>query len=424
MAAPVPAPATARATASVTALAAALVATLGAGTAGAQSDDGTGSDTPADDRISDGPGGLTTGNDKLELTISGQVNRGVLFYADGDGTDAAFVDNDNSSTRLRFVAESESFSPATIGALLEVEFQSNPSNLVSQRDEEDVGEDSFNERKLEVYARSDTWGQLLLGQGSTASDGTAEIDLSGTGIAGYSDVDDTGGGLIFRADGVLTNATVRSAFTNLDGLGRADRLRYDLPTWRDLTLSFSAASGEARDVALRWQRDRDPESWSAAAALSYSESGDGGFEGELGQDNTDDIGSRTAGSVSVLLGSGWNLTLAMGVADALERDLRFGYVKLGRRVARFDLGQTRLSIDYQQSRDIARAGERGTSYALQVVQQIDRFNADLFAVLRVYALDPGTGALLDDAGNLLDGLDAGTDVQDLDVAMIGMRVPF
>ena len=42
------------------------------------------------------------GNDRVQVTLSGQVNRMVLFYKDGTGrTNAYFADNNVSSTRLR-----------------------------------------------------------------------------------------------------------------------------------------------------------------------------------------------------------------------------------------------------------------------------------------------------------------------------------
>lgn len=157
----------------------------GNGEAFAQSSEGS-----SDNNASDSPNALATGNDSLKLTIAGQANRAVLFYDDGRETGAIHVDNDNSSTRLRFAAESTTFDALVLGAVIEVEFQSNPSNLVSQDDQRDVGSNTFDERRFEAYVKSDTWGNLLLGQGSTASDGSAEVDLSGTGVAGYSDVDD------------------------------------------------------------------------------------------------------------------------------------------------------------------------------------------------------------------------------------------
>ena len=388
--------------------------------------EGSGSDSSADDRVaveSEGdPGGFTTGNDRLELTISGQVNRGVLLYDDGEDTGVAHVDNDNSSTRLRFVTESEAFSPLTLGAILEVEFQSNPSNLVSQVDEENVGDDTFDERKLEVYAKSDTFGQLLIGQGSTASDGTAEIDLSGTGVAGYSDVDDTGGGLRFASGGTLTPVNVRSVYSNLDGLGRDDRLRYDAPTFAGFTPSVTFAADEAIDVALRWSRDPDGGDWSAAAAIAYADTGKG--DGDVEDESASDADSIVSGSASVRLAGGANLTVAFGRGDAPERTLRFGYAKLGYRFERFALGETRLSIDYHASDDVVREDERATSVGVQLVQHVTRFNASIFAAYRFYDLDAAVGAFADEDGTYADGLGPTSEAERIDAAMVGLRVPF
>ena len=41
---------------------------------------------------------VVSGNDKIKLSISGQVNRGILVSEDGDQTKLFFVDNDNSSS--------------------------------------------------------------------------------------------------------------------------------------------------------------------------------------------------------------------------------------------------------------------------------------------------------------------------------------
>ena len=42
--------------------------------------------------------------------------------------------------------------------------------------------ESFTERKLEFWVKHKEAGKLSIGQGSTASDGVAEADLSGTGV--------------------------------------------------------------------------------------------------------------------------------------------------------------------------------------------------------------------------------------------------
>ena len=37
-------------------------------------------------------------NDRLKFSVSGQINRGILFFDDGVESNELFVDNDNSST--------------------------------------------------------------------------------------------------------------------------------------------------------------------------------------------------------------------------------------------------------------------------------------------------------------------------------------
>ena len=67
--------------------------------------------------------------DKVKLTVSGQVNRGILYADDGEQTDVFHVDNDNSSTRVRFVGEAKPHDNLTIGANIEVQFESNFDRL-------------------------------------------------------------------------------------------------------------------------------------------------------------------------------------------------------------------------------------------------------------------------------------------------------
>ena len=52
------------------------------------------------------------------------------------------------------------------------------------------------------------FGTLRLGQGDTASNGTSEVDLSGTDVAAYSSVADVGGSFEFRDGSDKTGITV------------------------------------------------------------------------------------------------------------------------------------------------------------------------------------------------------------------------
>ena len=53
------------------------------------------------DNPKDTQGLVRAGKKDIKLKLSGQVNRAALIFDDGDNGDVLFVDNDNSSTRLR-----------------------------------------------------------------------------------------------------------------------------------------------------------------------------------------------------------------------------------------------------------------------------------------------------------------------------------
>ena len=172
-------------------------------------------------------------NDKVSLQIYGQVNRAALYANDGDEDNWFFVDNDNSSTRIGLLGSTNAIDGFSIGTRFEVEFQSNPSNEVSQEDKNGVGDNNFKRRHFDIFLKSERFGKLSLGRGDTASNNTAEVDLSGTDVVGYSSIADMAGGQLFfdNDTDTLSNTTIGDVFNNFDGLGRDDCLRYDTPNF-------------------------------------------------------------------------------------------------------------------------------------------------------------------------------------------------
>jgi hypothetical protein len=55
----------------------------------------------------------------------------------------------------------------------------------------------FQKRHVDLWVDTPAFGKFSLGYGSTASDGTSEMDLSGTGVIGYSSIADMAGGQLF-----------------------------------------------------------------------------------------------------------------------------------------------------------------------------------------------------------------------------------
>lgn len=336
---------------------------------------------------------VTSGRKGVKLVISGQVNRGALFVDDGAKSHIFHVDNDNSSTRIRFIGEGRFNEDFKVGSQIEVEFESNSSAAVNQFSDRGVGPDDFNQRKLEVYLDSKTFGRLWIGQGDTASNGSTEIDLSGTKVAGFADVDSIAAGIIFNRSGLpqplLIDPTVGATFNNLDGLSRDDRVRYDTPKWKGFQLSGSAIAGGRWDVAGRFSGKLADTK--LAAVLSYWS-----LPGSEG----------VSGSFSALHASGLNATVAAGSRDfnAMGRlNSTFFYAKLGfLRNFLTPIGKTGLAVDYFQGEDQAANGDEGTVHGAYFVQNIDKIATQLYVGGRVFDLDR-PGVAYDDILGILAG---------------------
>jgi hypothetical protein len=209
---------------------------------------------------------VISGKQGVKLTVSGQVNRGVLYVNNGDKDDLFHVDNDNSSTRVRFVGTGVLTDDITVGSQIEVQIESNSTADIRIDQDGAAGTGNFTERKLELYVDSKRFGRLWLGQGDTASNGTSEVDLSGTGVIAYSGISDMASGIAFSDNNVL-GSRIGEVFSNFDGLSRNDRIRYDTP-------SFSGFKSPARNElnvfrflptggsgAARWRGRAMPRRW-------------------------------------------------------------------------------------------------------------------------------------------------------------------
>ncbi len=340
---------------------------------------------------------VTSGQERVKLAISGQVNRAVNIIDDGDDTDTYFVDNDASNTRVRFVGTAKATDDLTIGSRLEYAVTSNESSEVSQ-DNEDAG-DFFNTRWADLTLTSKRFGKIWLGQGDTASNNTAEVDLSKVDVIAYSSVADIAGGMLFRessSGNSLTTVSVSDAFKNQDGLSRESRLRYDTPTLWGFRLAGSVVSDQRYDASLWWSGQGYGFKAAAAAAIS-----------DPNKDNTD---LRYDGSFSVLHeGTGLNLTMSAGL---LERDDQGDpsnlYVKGGWLTRFFAVGQTGFGVDYTRSLNLPTGRDDGYSVGVATVQQFENFGTELFLQYRLYSLDR----------------DVERSVEDMNVGTVGARVKF
>jgi uncharacterized coiled-coil protein SlyX len=341
--------------------------------------------------------GVTSGQERVKLAISGQVHRAVNLIDDGKNTDLYFVDSDASNTRVRFVGTAKATDDLTLGSRLEIAATSNESGDVNQ-DNEDSG-DFFNVRWADLTLASKSYGKLWLGKGDTASNNTSEVDLSGVDVIAYASVADIAAGMLFRessGDNSLTTVSVGDAFNDRDGLSRQNRIRYDTPTFWGFHLAGSAVSDQRYDAALYWGGQGYGFKAAAAAAIANPN-----------RDNTD---LQYNGSFSVLHeGTGLNLTTSAGLLDRDdEGDPTNFYVKGGWRTRLFSAGQTGFAVDYTRSVNLPTGRDKGYSVGGAVVQQFEDYGTELYLQYRLYSLDR----------------DVAPSVENMNVGTIGARVKF
>jgi hypothetical protein len=336
------------------------------------------------------------GRRDVTLELYGQANRAFLSVDDGHRTTFSNVDNDSSSTRFGLRGRAPIINnDLTFGANIELEIQSNPSNVVNQFDVKSGGNNgstvTVDERVLEAFIESKTFGKLSFGQGDTASNTTAEQDLSGTAVSsGYSDITTMAGGFRF-ANNRLANGTfpystnntlsprIKDVFNNLDGLSRQDRLRYDTPSFYGLgaaaSVTGSAGNGatNARDAALYYSGKIGPVKLAAATAAAF-------------QHNSFNIYD---GSISALTDWGPNVTFAAGSTsnNGLNRDPRqYYYVKLGYLADWFQIGKTAFAVDFSEQTDMANNGDYAKMVGGYIVQNFDRQGTELYLAVRNHSL--------------------------------------
>jgi len=342
------------------------------------------------------PKTVKSGKSNVSLSVSGQVNRMLLQVNDGNDSQLFHADNDMSSTRVRFEGKAKMGGGWSAGATAEVQMESNSSAKVTMGQSKDVGGGSFSERKLEVWFKNKNVGKFSIGQGSTASDGTVEEDLSGTGVIAGSGFAATGESVEFTdAGGQSSGVSVGDLFGNRDGRSRKDRLRYDSPSFRGFQVSASHESGAGSgsspwDAALRYGRTFGD--FEVAAALSTWTRG-----------GTTGLGA----SASILAPSGTSVTGSFSDVDDDGGSSTFTYLKLGQELKLNAAGKTAVSIGFASTDGRGGGSDGGDYFDVAVVQKIKDLGAELYGVYGVYSADI-----------------AGISANDIRVAGVGARIKF
>lgn len=330
------------------------------------------------------------------FTYYGQFNPAFTSFDDGQETTDQFADNESSSSRVGFRivqpfgANELTFRFETalgFGATDEFSQTSEPDNIDWQR---------TSLRHVDFIYKTATFGTFYLGQGSMASDGIGDRDLSGTGLASSVSIGDIAGSFELRdSAGALTGIEVGDVFSNFDGT-RAGRIRYDTPDFSGFVVSV--AYGE--NILTEGSEDEFMD-----IGLGYeSEIGGTEIEAGLGYQVRERPGSSDRedvfGSVSVKLQSGVSFTFAAG-----DRDTAGNYVfaKVGYEADWWSVGSTAVSFDIYSASDSVSDGDSSDSFGVALVQDFDRQDIEAYIGYRDYSYEDTSATSFQDASSFIIG---------------------
>lgn len=327
----------------------------------------------------------------------GQLSPAHLSFDDGGQTTRETVDNTNSNSRLGMWYR-HALPWGRLNANFETSMGFRGSNTASQLN---LGEDwewtRANIRKAEVIWETDRIGTFYVGQGSMASDGIANRDLSGTSIVSYVGIPDTAGAFFLRTQaGALSPVAIAAAFPNFDG-GRRGRFRYDSPSFRGLVLSASigeqvlsgTVNSKDSDITLRYDLD----------GARFRISGAGGY---TWIDRKTLSNNRTVvGSLSIEhKATGISFTTSSGKRDTAGN---YRYFKLGYKAELPRIGPFSVSVDYYAANNMVSGGSRSESYGMGILQRFANPRIEAYLGLRSYRFSDVTSVRYQDARSVLAG---------------------
>ena len=331
-----------------------------------------------------------------EVTFYGQFNPAYQWFDDGGETTSGLVDNGNWNSRLGFTIR-QPIDSGTLRFRFETALGLRSSALVSQLEQPDwINWRRTSLRWVEV-GWDTAYGSVSLGQGSTASDGTANIDDSFTFHAGAADSSDGFSSFRFRdSTGALTDITI-GAVNDTFGGNRRFRLRYDTPSYAGVVFSTSfgrevlnpADKRRFYDVAIRWNGELGDVSVKTAASHGWDHDPDGPNE-------------RRVAATASLFHNPTGLNLALGASAFIDGPEQV-YIRAGWRTDLFDVGTTSFSVDYFRGRDFVTDGARTENYGLYAVQSFDAVSLDVYAGWRRFSYRDRTPTRYQDATGFLLG---------------------
>jgi hypothetical protein len=300
----------------------------------------------------------------VDFTVSGHVNRAVVFTDMEDGSTSVVKDNGSSGTRIRVTGSAETMTGVVAGINFE------------------VGQDNAKLRKASV-SFSGEFGKLVLGLDGEAADGLVYNDKSG--VFGIAHGQEKG-----------SSALAKAFFPGGMGGGSKEGVHFSTASVGPATLYLSAVNDDRYSAKVSFSGDAGIASY--GGALGYLQWEDGALDK-----------SEIAGSLGLKLSSGVTFSVA-GATWSDDADGSFVQSTVG-----YVFGNNAVAVSYYNSTDISDDMGVGGGNALGIgfKHTLPKANVEIIAAVQQYSAD------YDSDGNGSDDMD-GSDT----VAVIGSRIKF
>ena len=338
--------------------------------------------------------GAWNGGNKNKVVMSGQVHRGLMYADDGKASSLFNVGGGSTSTRVRWIATGQVNESVSVKGLIEMntptsnDVNSSSLSLNGNANNRSTADRAWGIRHLDIKFSHKTMGALSIGQGNTASNGKSEVSYTGTGNVYYVGLG-FGAGLDFlnSTTNVATGVSVGNLFTNMDGLSRADRIRYDLPNISGLKVSVGYVDGGAADIGANYSVKAGSVSFKAGVQYNNKSA------------TSTTLNDEWSASAAIKHDSGVNASVFYGQRDAVATgiDPEVWGGMIGYNAKLNSMGQTAFSLNYANAEETNLVnGTEGDSWGVAVQQEIDSVGTSLWAAYQNYSYDTIGSTSFDD----------------------------
>ena len=345
--------------------------------------------------------GLANGNDN-GVVISGALNRALMYADNGKANDWTNVDGGTDNSRLRILVSGKLTDTINVGGVWEANLPISSSQGLTSNQGSDSGattttDAAFGFRKTEVTFTHATMGKLSIGQSSTSSDNKPSLDGTTNNNAGITH---GGGMMVFdKTANANTTVTAGGSFSSYFG-GRRDRVRYDTPSIMGFKGSASMGDDAFWDTGLTYGATYGD--IQIAAAAQYASLGSDTPANQYG------VGLALKHSSGLSAGAHWgeeggNSNAASAVAGH-SWGVEAGYTTS----AMSNLGATAFSVVYTAAD----------------ATETDDFEAETVSFHVKQSMPAGVEVYASYENASFEDNNAGTDLEDLSVFLVGTKLSF